>query len=97
LPPSTPPSIKLVSIGGVAVTNSELTIKSSSATVIVEARNIPPGTPAELHFFADSGAEQTITTTPLDGTFELSQASAEVTFRNGFSHVYVKSNWKQPE
>jgi hypothetical protein len=98
LPSNAHPSVRVVSIDGVAVTTPKFTVTQSSSRtyVAVEAHNIPPGAVIQLQFFTENGSEETVTTTPLDGTFEFSRASASVTFQRGVSHVYVKSNWKQP-
>ena len=48
LPPA-PPSARVVSIGEMTLTESELTINDSATkSVIVEARHVPLGTPIEL-------------------------------------------------
>ena len=69
---------------------------ASIVTVSVEARNIPPGTAIVLDFPQDNGSERVVTTTPLVGTFELSRATASVTFPGGVSHLNVKASWRQP-
>jgi hypothetical protein len=98
LPPAPAPSVRVVSVGGVPLAGGEFTNKQPSRiTVVVEARNVPTGTHIDLEFFAENGTESSITTTALEGTFELSRASALVTFPSGRSRAYVKATWKQPD
>ena len=47
--------------------------------IIVEARYVPPGTSVELEVFSKDGSFQSVMTSPLAGTFELSRASAAFT------------------
>jgi hypothetical protein len=97
LPPNPQGSVRVVSIGGVSVSTLSLTINQPSPLdVVVEARFIPPGTVVQLEFFPESGPSQTISTTPLEGSFELSQATASVTFPSGLARVQVKAAWRQP-
>jgi hypothetical protein len=97
LPPSPPASLRVISIGGISVTNEEFTINQSSPViVVVEARFLPPGTVLQLEFFPQRGPVQLISTTPLSGTFELSRATASVTFPGGLSSGQVIAAWKQP-
>ena len=79
------------------VTGPDFTIKQSSpVTVILEARFIPPGTVIDLEFFTKAGPPLMVATTPLQGTFELSRATAAVTFPTGSSRGQVKATWAQP-
>jgi hypothetical protein len=95
LPPDPAPSVRVVSIDGVAPKNSEFSVNRASAvTVVVEARHVPPGTVVELQFVSENNAAQTVSTTPLVGTLDLSRAIARVTFARGPSHGLVKAVWK---
>ena len=63
LPPTPQPSIRLVSVGGVAVRGRDFSVQESSPlTVVVEAHYIPPGTILQLEFFPENGASQIIDT-----------------------------------
>src|SRR5262249_19309245 len=65
LPPQARPSVRVVSVGGVALSSPEFSINQPSpVTVVVEARYIPPGTVVELQFFPENGQDQSVTTTP---------------------------------
>ena len=98
LPPNASGRVRVVSIGGVPVTATDLTLNQSSpTTVVIEARFIPPGTAINIQLFSGQTSSQTVTTTPLEGTFELSRATASVVFPSGSSRVQVKASWKQPE
>lgn len=95
LPPGPTPSVRVLSIDGRPFATREFSAnRSSSITVVIEAHNIPPGNTIELQVFDQNGVVQTITTTPLIGTLELSRAWASVTFPAGSSHVQVKAEWK---
>lgn len=94
LPPERPASIRVVSVGGIPVTTSALTINQSSpVTIVIEARSIPTGTILHLEFVAESGISQSIDTTPLEGTWERSRATASVRFPGGLSRCHVKATW----
>jgi hypothetical protein len=72
----------------------ELTLhESSPVNVVIEAHNIPPRTVIQLQFFSERGPSQIVATTPLDGTFELSRATASITFPSGSSHMQMKATW----
>ena len=97
LPPNPQASIRVVSMGGIAVTAQQYTIeRASTVPVVIEAHFIPPGTVVQLEFFPPSGASRQISSSPLEGTFEVSHATASVTFPSGISHGLVKATWKQP-
>ena len=96
LPPDPVPSVRVVSIDGRALKNSEFTVdRSSGVSVVVEARHVPPGTVVELQFFPENGPVQTVSTTPLVGTMDLSRAVATVTLPKGSSHAVAKAVWNQ--
>ena len=97
LPPNSPASVRVVSIGGLAVSGSEFTLNQPSPVrAVIEARFMPPGTVIQLEFFSEAAPEQTVSTTPLEGTFELSHATALVTFSSGSTRSQVRAAWKQP-
>jgi hypothetical protein len=90
--------VRVISIGGVPVGATDFTLNQSSpATVVIEARFIPPGTAITIELFSEQGPSQTVRTTPLEGTFEFSRATASVVFPSGTSRFQVKAGWKQPE
>jgi hypothetical protein len=68
---------------------------TAPVTVTIQASFIPLGTVLTLFVSSDNNTEQAIQTTPLQGTFESSIATASVTFPSGFSLNYVKATWKQ--
>jgi hypothetical protein len=95
LPPNPPPFVRVVSIGGVGVTNLRPAINQTSPVVIaVEVRFVPLGTVIQLELFPEEGPSRTVSTTPLTGTFELSRATVSVTVPGGLSRCYVKAAWK---
>jgi hypothetical protein len=96
LPPSPQSSVSVISIAGAAVDGKEIALRQSAPVlVVVEARFVPLGTVVQLEFFSESGNNQIISTTPLEGTLELSRATASVGFPSGLSHVQVRASWKQ--
>jgi hypothetical protein len=98
LPPNPPASVRVVSIGGRAVSTSEFKINQQGpAIVAIEAHFIPTGTVLQLELFSEDGNSQTIAVTPLAGTFELSHATASITPPIGLIHAQVKGVWKHPE
>jgi hypothetical protein len=104
LPPNPPPSVRVVSINGLPPRHNDraanvpaLSINQATpVTLAIEARFLPPGTIIELALFSEDGSRQTVKTTPLQGTLDLSVAEASVVFPTGLSHCYVKASWKQP-
>jgi hypothetical protein len=97
LPPNPPASVRVIGIGDAPVTSAEFAIRQPvTLNVVVEARFIPPGASVQLECFLEDGPSQTVTTTSLLGTFELSRASASVAFPSGVSGCQAKADWKQP-
>ena len=68
-----------------------------STEIIIEARYIPPGTSVELEVFSIDGSAQSVMTSPLVGTFELSRANASFTPSKGAATGIVSAEWKQPK
>lgn len=104
LPTVGPPSIAIASINGVNVSQPptgvlatpDVSINTNSAVqMTVQASNIPLGTVITLHVFSDNNTDQTVQTTPLQGTLQSSTATATVTFPSGFSFNFVKATWTQ--
>ena len=102
--PTTPPSkVRVVRIAGLDVppnpTGSfvlpDVTINQSAAVLVeVEAREVPIGTKVDLHLVAEDGTTQVVQTGPLQGTEQLSTASASVTFPTGFTRGYARAVWR---
>ncbi len=67
---------------------------SAPIDVLIEGRYIPPGTVVTLQLFSLDGADQTLTTSPLQGTLEQSTTSASVTFPVGFTRGYARAVWE---
>lgn len=102
IPTNGPPSLKIVSVNGVSVTQPptgnlatpDATINATSPVAVsLQAANIPPGTVLTLHVFSDDDMDQTVHTTPLLGTLQSSTATATLTFPSGFSLASVKATW----
>lgn len=104
IPATGPPSVAIASINGVNVSQTptgvlatpDVSIDTTSPVqMTVQANFIPPGTVITLHVFSDNGTDQTVQTTPLQGTLQSSTATATVTFPSGFSLNFVKATWSQ--
>jgi hypothetical protein len=98
------PTVTVVSVDGIDVADPptgnlstpDVSINASGpVTLTIRAAGVPPGTVVTLQVFSDNNSDQTVQTTPLVGTMELSSASATVTFPSGFSLNYVKAKWTQ--
>jgi hypothetical protein len=104
-PSAVPATVRVVTVDGISVAQNptgtfempDITInKSGLVSVVIEARNVPPGTVVKLHILSENGPDITVDSTPLvlvDGT--LSSATAEVTFPPGFSRGFVRASWTQ--
>ncbi len=99
-----PPSVAIASINGINISLSptgnlatpDVSINTTSPVdMTIQAKFIPPGTVITLHIFSDNDTDQTVQTTPLQGTLQLSTATATVTFPSGFSLQFVKATWTQ--
>jgi hypothetical protein len=66
---------------------------TAPVTLEVEATQVPPGTVVQLDITSEDGTVQTVATTPLTGTLELSTATAQFTFSHGFSRIFVQASW----
>ncbi|MCH7526091.1 MAG: hypothetical protein IIC01_03755 [Planctomycetes bacterium] len=105
--PDNRPSVRVLAVDGLAVpdrpsgsfSNPDVTINESTTVILtIEARNVPLGTIEDptvvtLFVFSEAQADIVVETTPLSGTFELSTASASVTFPHGFSRFTVRALW----
>jgi hypothetical protein len=71
-------------------------INSSSAiTVNIEARYVPPGTVPKLTILSESVGDQVIDCPTLQGSLQLSNSTASLTFHPGGSRGYVRATWAQ--
>jgi hypothetical protein len=103
LPTTPPPTLKVVSVAGVALpavptgsfTVPDANINSSAAVpVVIQAAYIPPGTVPTLQFFSDiGGTDFSVTVPALSGTLAQSTATVQVTFPAGFTRGYVLASW----
>lgn len=102
LPTVTPGSVKVLSVGGVALpaaptgsfTLPDVSINSNQpVTINLGAANIPLGTTVTLLFNSETTADFSATSTPLAGSVAASTATATVTFPSGFSRGFVKATW----
>ena len=72
----------------------DVTLDDASTVLLeIEARNIPLGTVVHLTITPETGSAQTVDSTPLAGTLELSSATAVMTIPHGFSRFLVKASW----
>lgn len=102
LPISAQPTVSVVSVGGVTApqtpmgsfTAPDVTINSTSPVqVTLQTSGIPVGTVLTLQVFSDNLTYQTVTTTPLIGTFLSATTTASITFPSDDSLFYVKAKW----
>lgn len=101
-PPASAPSVRITSIGGVAVPANptasfitpDVTLdNATSVSIQLEAAKVPVGTVVRLTLTPETGTIVTVNSTPLAGTFESSTASATVTVPHGFSRFSVQASW----
>jgi hypothetical protein len=73
----------------------DVTINTTQAVAIqLEGRNIPPGTSITLIVANETEGSQTVSSSPLAGTAELSTANATVTIPAGFSRIFSHATWQ---
>jgi hypothetical protein len=101
LPSSSPGAITVVSVNGVSLpatptgsfVTPDVSINSTAAVpVVINATNIPVGTPLTLQFFSDNGTDFTVPAA-LTGTLAQSTTTVQVTFPPGFTRGYVTASW----
>jgi hypothetical protein len=74
----------------------DVTFNSSVAVPFsIQARNVPPGTVVKLFISSENGGDQTVNSSPLQGTLQQSTGSASATLPPGYSTAWVKANWTQ--
>jgi hypothetical protein len=99
LPATAPGSLKVTSVAGIPINANpfsfpDATINSSSPiNVNIQAQFVPPGTVPKLIVFSETGADQTIVCTPLQGTLQSSTSTASITLPPGGSRGFVKATW----
>jgi hypothetical protein len=100
--PSNWPSIRIASIAGASVpqfpsgdfSSPDVTLSlTTSATVIVEAQNVPVGSIATLYVHSENAPDQVLASSPLEGSFSLSTTTMSVVLPYGYSYVYVRAKW----
>lgn len=64
---------------------------ASPVTIQIRAENIEPGTVVQVRIAPTNGSAFTVASTPLDGSYELSTATATASFPVGSSAVYVRA------
>ena len=99
------PAVRVTSIGGIpvsasptgeAATPDAVINDAGPVAVVLEARNIPPGTVVQVRVMSEAVADFVVNSTPLDGTQQSSTATASVTFPPGFSRGLVRATWNPP-
>jgi hypothetical protein len=101
--PATPAgSLTVTSVNGMMINANPFNFPdaiinaSGPVSVSIQGQYIPPGTVPKLTVFSDSGLDQVITCSPLQGTLQLSTSTATVTFPpNAGSRGLVKATWTQ--
>ena len=102
VPNGPPPSVRVVTVGGVPVASTPLgtfdlpdvTISTLATTpIVIETHSIPPGTVVNLHLSSQDGSDVQIDTTPLVGTTAQATASAGLAIPTGFSRIFVRATW----
>jgi len=100
LPPN-PPFLKVVSIDGVPVPASPkfdyaspdvLMNKTTPVPIVLEANNIPVGTPITVFLTTDTGTDITASVT-LAGTLATSTATVTVTLPLGTARLFARAVW----
>lgn len=102
---TTAPSVRVVRVAGEAVppvpaasfVMPDVTIVDGGIVVFeIEAENVPLGTIVKLHLFSENDLDQTVDSTPLAGTEELSTATASLEVPPGFSRSFVRVTFEPP-
>jgi len=102
VPTTPPPGIQVIGVAGQSVApnptgsfdTADVTINSNQSVVVnIKGHYIPVGTVPKLYIFSLEGNDQVITCSPLTGSYEDSDATAEVTFPAGYTRGYVRANW----
>jgi len=101
-PPATPAgALKVTSINGIAINANPFSFpdavinSSAPVTVNVQAQFIPVGIVPQIIVTSENGTTQTVSCTPLQGTFQQSTCTASILFPTGGSRGFVKATWLQ--
>lgn len=97
LPPQAGASARIVRIAGASVADSPVdspvkvvnSAPSGPRAVVIEGRNVAPGTEVRLRLFSEAGPDQSVSSTPLSGSRELSQATTQITLPNGTTYLFL--------
>jgi len=102
-PPANAPTVRVTSVGGIAVpaqTTASFVVPdaviNSAAPVVInlEATNVPVGTQVNLRLTSEDGAGMTLQANALTGTLASSTAdTAPITIPSGFSRIFVSASW----
>ncbi len=102
-PPADSPTIRVATIGGVAVAQDPLggfvmpdaTINASAPVVLsLAATNIPVGTQVEIRMVPETGTTMTFMSNPLAGSLAASTAdTAAITIPSGFTRFFLNASW----
>jgi hypothetical protein len=102
-PPASAPTVRVTSVGGVAVAMSptgsfvvpDAAINTASpVSMNIAASGIPLGTQINLRVIQENGTSVSILSTALAGTLANSTATAgPITFATGFTRVYATATW----
>lgn len=99
---SSPPSVRVVSVGGVPVNPSptgtfevpDVTFDSAAQVpVVIEAKKVPLTAAVKLQIFSDDAADQNFDAPALTGTLDLSNTTVNVTFPTGFSRGFLRATF----
>ena len=101
-PPTAVPSVRVTNLAGINVPSNptgsfdtpDVTINEAGEVLLaIEAQNIPLGTIVKLSLYSEAGPCPLVDSTPLDGTFEQSTATASIQIPHGFSRFFVMARW----
>lgn len=100
-PASGPSSLTVTSINGVSINANPFSFPDATinapgpVTVNVQAQYIPLGTVPKITVMSETGPDQNINCSALQGTLQQSTCSAQITFPTGGSRGFVKATWTQ--
>ncbi len=100
--PATPPgAIKVTSINGIPINANPFSfpdaqINSPNPVIVnVQAQYIPIGTVPKIIVFSETGPDQTVNCSPLQGaSIQQTTCSAQITFPTGGSRGFVTATWQ---
>jgi hypothetical protein len=101
LPQDPRPSVRITGVSGTAaqlVSANSLEVpkatieQATPVTITLEAHFIKPGTVIDLQLFSANGRDQTLSSSPIAGTFEHSSATVSVSVPGGLTRLSIKPN-----